>query len=139
MQPAGPEDTRTVSECDAIARVCQLYIDGGARGEAGKLKEAFHPAATVFGNAGGRRLDVPIDAFIPIACDAPLGTGGRYRGRALSVQQANDAAIAVIAEDGCWGDVSFIDYLSLARFDGVWKIVNKTFALTGGQMPGKSE
>jgi len=31
--------------------------------------------------------------------------------------------------------VSFVDFLSLARIDGTWKIVCKTFAHTGGKMP----
>jgi Putative lumazine-binding len=36
---------------------------------------------------------------------------------------------------GCWGDVSFVDFFSLVRIDGVWKIVNKCFAHTAGEMP----
>jgi hypothetical protein len=28
-----------------------------------------------------------------------------------------------------------VDYFSLARIDGVWKIVNKTYAHTGGEPP----
>jgi hypothetical protein len=31
--------------------------------------------------------------------------------------------------------VSFIDYLLLARADGVWKIVCKLFTHTGGELP----
>jgi Putative lumazine-binding len=30
---------------------------------------------------------------------------------------------------------SFVDYFTLAKIDGVWKIVNKVFAHTGGEMP----
>jgi hypothetical protein len=46
-----------------------------------------------------------------------------------------DAAVAVVSEDRCWGSVSFVDILSLSRIAGDWKIVNKTFAHTGGTMP----
>jgi hypothetical protein len=31
--------------------------------------------------------------------------------------------------------VSFIDYLSLSRINGRWKIVSKLFAHTGGEPP----
>jgi Putative lumazine-binding len=31
--------------------------------------------------------------------------------------------------------LSFVDFFSLANIDGSWKIVNKTFAHTGGSMP----
>jgi hypothetical protein len=39
------------------------------------------------------------------------------------VQQTGDAAIAVVAEEGDWGSVSFIDYLRPARIEGQWKII----------------
>jgi hypothetical protein len=45
-----------------------------------------------------------------------------------------DAALAVLEEEGCWGSVSMTDF-TLARIDGGWMIVNKTFAHTGGEPP----
>ena len=125
-----------IDEYDAIVSVCELYMTGAANGDRQKLKLAFHSDARTFGSAGGRRLDGPVDQFIEIACADPVGRGGTYRGRVLEVNQVGDAASAVISEDGCWGSVSFIDYMSLARIDGTWKIVGKTFAHTGGEMPG---
>ena len=68
---------------------------------------------------------------VPIA---PADTG-KYRSRILSVQQTGDAAVAVVAEEGYWGTVSFVDYLLLARIDGTWKIVCRLFAHTGGEPP----
>jgi hypothetical protein len=41
----------------------------------------------------------------------------------------------VVAEEGYWGTVSFIDYFQLARIDGDWKIVSKLFVHTGGEPP----
>ncbi len=43
--------------------------------------------------------------------------------------------MAVVAEEGYWGSVSFIDYFQLAQIDGTWKIVSKLFAHTGGEPP----
>lgn len=34
-----------------------------------------------------------------------------------------------------WGTLSFTDFFALAHGDGGWKIVNKTFAHTGGEPP----
>jgi hypothetical protein len=51
------------------------------------------------------------------------------------VEQTEDAASVVLVEEGFWGSVSFVDYFDLARIDGTWKIVNKTFAHTGGEPP----
>lgn len=124
-----------IDEHDAIERVCRLYVEGGGKGDPDLLRQAFHSDARVFGDAGGRRLDVPIDQFIRIACDAPVGAGGKYRARVRSIDRTGDAAVAAVVEEGCWGQASFVDYLSLARIDGEWKIVTKIFALTGGRVP----
>jgi hypothetical protein len=44
-------------------------------------------------------------------------------------------ATATVAEEGYGGTVSFVDFLSLCHIEGVWKIVNMTFAHVGGEPP----
>jgi hypothetical protein len=112
----------------------KLYIDGAAKGDASKLKEAFHSDARMFGQAGGMRFDMPIASMIEDSVAHPADTGD-YKARVISVNQIGDAAFAVLAEDGFWGTASFVDFFSLARVDRTWKIVNKTFAFTGGKLP----
>ena len=126
--------TGSIGDYDAIRRVVQLCLDGEAKGDVAKLKEAFHEEARMFGDLGGTRYDVPVQALFDMAAEGPADTGN-YQARILSVTQVGDAATAVVAEDGYWGTVSFVDFLSLCRIDGTWKIVNKTFAHTGGQPP----
>jgi Putative lumazine-binding len=123
-----------VADYDAICRVVQLCTDGEAQGDVAKLREAFHADARMFGSLASTRYDVPITELFALAESAPADTGN-YRSRILSVQQTDDAAVAVVAEEGYWGSVSFIDYLQLARIDGTWKIVSKLFAHTGGEVP----
>ena len=123
-----------IGDYDAIRRVAQLCLDGEAKGDVAKLEEAFHEDARMFGDLGGTRYDVPIQALFDMAADGPADTGN-YQARILSVTQVGDAATAMVAEDGYWGTVSFVDFLSLCRINGAWKIVNKTFAHTGGQPP----
>jgi hypothetical protein len=123
-----------VSDYDAICRVAQLCTEGEATGDVAKLREAFHADARMFGSLAGTRYDVPIAELFALAESAPADTGN-YRSRVLSVQQTGDAAVAVVAEEGYWGSVSFIDYLQLARIDGTWKIVSKLFAHTSGEPP----
>jgi hypothetical protein len=135
QQVATQERTDQIDEYDAIARVLQLYLDGSARGEADKLEEAFHPDARMFGSLAGQRFDVPIQALFEMTAHGPADTAGRYRGRIVSIMQVDDAAMAAIAEDGFWGSVSFMNFFILARIDGRWQIVNKTFAHTGGEPP----
>ena len=125
-----------IDDHDAIAKVVELYTVGASRGDAAMLRQAFHPDARMFGQAGGQRVDMAMEPFFELSAAHPLDSDGSYRGRLISVQQFGDAAVAIVAEDGCWGAVSFVDLLSLNRIDGVWTIVNKTFAHTGGTMPG---
>ena len=123
-----------VDDYDAITRVAQLCTEGEAEGNVAKLQEAFHEDARMFGSLAGERFDVPIEELFKLAESEPADTGN-YRSRVLSVQQTGDAAVAVVAEEGYWGTVSFIDYFLLARIEGVWKIVCKLFAHTGGEPP----
>ena len=65
----------------------------------------------------------------------PADVDGSFPGSIRTVDEEGDAAIAIVDEEGFWGALSFVDYFSLARTDGSWKIVNKTFAHTGGSLP----
>ena len=123
-----------VDDYDAICRVLQLCTEGEAKGDVAKLREAFHADARMFGSIAGTRYDVPIEELFELAESEPADTG-TYRSRVLSVQQTGDAAVAVVAEEGYWGSLSFIDYFQLARIDGDWKIVCKLFAHTRGEPP----
>jgi hypothetical protein len=65
----------------------------------------------------------------------PLDSDGGYKGQIVHVEQTGAGAVVTVEESGCWGNLSFVDYFTLAKFDGVWKIVNKVFVHTGGEMP----
>jgi hypothetical protein len=127
--------TATATDREAITDVMQLYIDGAANGDVSKLEAAFHEQAWMFGEMSGKRFDMPIKNFFGLAESRPLKTDDSFDARVVSIEQTEDAAIAVVAEDGAWGSVSFVDYFTLAQIGGEWKIVNKTFTHTGGELP----
>ena len=129
-----PHAPSVVGDYDAIRDVVRLCLDGEATGDVGKLREAFHDDARMFGSLAGERYDVPISALMEMSASSPADTG-HYQSRILSIHQTGDAALATVAEEGYWGTVSFIDYLSLSRINGRWKIVNKLFAHTAGEPP----
>jgi hypothetical protein len=128
-------DGTTIEDVEAIAAVVQLYIDGCAQGDAAKLVRAFHPDAQMYGAIGDQRFDVPMTEFFKIITEAPGGAGGVFRARISSIARVGEAATATVIEEGFWGTLSFVDFLTLSRSDGRWRIVNKTFAHTGGEMP----
>ncbi len=95
----------TISDYDQIIGVVELYVDGMRRGDAGPLKEAFHPDARMFGELAGARYDVPIGALFELVDSGPADVDGSYQVRVVSVEQAGDAAAATIVEEGTWGTV----------------------------------
>ena len=123
-----------VDDYDAIRDVVQLCLDGEAKGDVTKLQRAFHADARMFGSLAGTRYDVPIQGLFDMAAEGPADTGN-YQSRILSIHHVGDAATATVAEEGYWGTVSFVDFFSLCRIDGTWKIVNKTFVHVGGEAP----
>lgn len=135
MQAVQAEHREEIDELDAINAVLTQYMEGSAKGDASMLREVFHPDSRMFGSVGGHRFDIAIEPFFELAAKAPADVKGSYRGRIVSVSQVGDAAIATVAEDGFWGRVSFVDFFSLAKIDSRWRIVNKTFAHTGGEPP----
>jgi Putative lumazine-binding len=125
-----------IDDYDAIAAAVQLYIDGSAQGDAAKLTEGFHPDAQMYGAVGDDRYDEPITEYIKLVADSPGGE--TLRARITSIVQAGDAASATVVEDGFWGTLSFVTFLTLSRIEGRWRIVNKNFAHTGGEMPAEA-
>lgn len=128
------EPGSVVDDYDAVRAIVQLCLDGEATGDVGKLEQAFHPSAWMFGDLAGTRYDVPIQTLFDMSAESPADTGC-YRSRILSITCHGDVATATVVEDGYWGTVSFLDLLSLCRIGGTWKIVNKTFAHLGGDPP----
>jgi Putative lumazine-binding len=124
-----------IDDYDAIAATVQLYIDGSAQGDAAKLTEGFHPDAQMYGAVGDDRYDEPITEYIKLMADSPGGE--TLRARITSIVQAGDAASATVVEDGFWGTLSFVTFLTLSHIKGRWRIVNKNFAHTGGEMPAE--
>jgi hypothetical protein len=123
------------TENETIVGTVQLYIDGVATGDAAKLEQAFHQDAWMYGAVDGQRYDVPISELIKEVVSQPADSDGSFRASVQVVAEEGDAAIASVEEHGFWGALSFVDYFSLTRIDGSWKIVNKTFVQTGGSLP----
>jgi Putative lumazine-binding len=126
--------TESATDREAIASAVQLYVDGARTGDTEKLKQAFDERAWMFGSLGGQRVDIPITEMFGMVESQPMGES--YEATITSVEQVGDAALATLEETGCWGSVSFTDFFGLSKIDGEWKIVSKTFAHTGGEMPG---
>jgi Putative lumazine-binding len=118
-----------MDELNAITAVVQMYIDGVAKADVGRLKEVFHESARMFGNEDDESEDMPISEFFAEVATTPV-PGLGFRSRIMSVDVVEDAAVAVLAEDDYLG-VDYVNFFSLIKRDGTWKIVTKLFAVTG--------
>jgi hypothetical protein len=120
---------------DTAVGAVQLYVDGVAKGDAAKLEQAFNEGAWMFGTLAGQRLDMPISEMTKLIVGKPADVDGTFRANVRSVEEEGDVAVVTLEEEGFWGTLSFVDFFSVARIDGSWKIVNKIFAHTGGEPP----
>jgi hypothetical protein len=125
------------TKSQTVSEAVQLYIDGVATGDTAKLQQAFHEHARMYGAVDGQRFDIPITEMIAMVESRPADVDGSFSGSIRTVDEEGDAAVAIVDEHGFWGALSFVDYFSLARIDDSWKIVNKTFAQTGGSLPAQ--
>ncbi|MCP4645435.1 MAG: nuclear transport factor 2 family protein [bacterium] len=112
-----PEDEK------AIREVVQLYFDGIIKYDEQALRKAFHADANVIGTTKEGKADwEPFQEWVVYTRgDAPDPTG--RNNRIVSIEVTGRAAIAKTDLD--WPHVHYVDYLSLLRIDGQWKIVNK--------------
>jgi hypothetical protein len=120
---------------DQIRDVVERAMRGAKKGSRKLLRGAFHEKAQMFGEVMGTRYDEGIESFFDLCEEHPLGKGGLYRSRIVSISRAGNAAMVMVAEDGCWGSASFVDFFTVTRIERDWKITNKTFAYTGGRIP----
>ena len=126
-----PDMPGYLAEHEEVRRIVQLYIDG-ANGDVEKLKEAFHPTAHMHGEIGslGLKSYYPVQNFIDMVAEKPGMAGANYKAYVRNIEISGDAGVAVLVQTDYLG-CDFIDYLSVAKVDGRWWIVNKTFACTG--------
>jgi Putative lumazine-binding len=129
----------TARDYDEIVRVVQLYVDAISNREGGPvdgpdpvrvdmLREAFHEDAWIFFTEadGTLRRNLISDDFAGWAGVRP-NDGRRVTGRIISVTQAGDVASVLLGYDHVLGEAhSWVDFHTLLRINGVWKITNKT-------------
>ena len=111
----------------AVRAVLQHYIQGHATGDGAHMRIAFHPAARLFWSSAdtlATRTSEQYIARMPGKPAADEASGVRKR-RIASVDVTGNAAIGKIILD--YPDAYIVDYMSLLKTNGEWKIINKIF------------
>ena len=106
----------------AVRAVVQAYFDGMMKGDQTLLKKAFHAESFLIGPGTQDPNRIPFanwHAGFTRAIENPQ----EHRNSILSVDVTGNAAVAKTELD--WPRVRYVDYLSLLKVKGEWKIVNK--------------
>lgn len=109
-----------------VRTVVEHYLHGLKHNDIASLKQAFWPDAKLYfvGRNGTLGQLTQADWYKSFEKSAGKEEAGDFRITAIEV--TNDIATVKVVED--WpGNSRYTDYLSLVRFDGAWKIVNKVY------------
>jgi hypothetical protein len=124
------------SEKEAVRVPLENYIKAHATGDPEFARKAFHTEGNMTFMRDGKFMSETFDSFIKRAftgkpaADEDKRKDGR---RIETVDIAGDAAVARIVLD--YPTVKFVDYMTLLKINGEWKIVNKSFHAERKQQP----
>ena len=112
------------SEMEQITATLMDYIEGTANGEPERLKKAFHPDFNLYTVTSEDSLRVRSgEKYIS---NIKEGQKSNRIGRIISIDYEKDAAAAK-AEIVIPGWRIFTDYFLLLKYEGSWKIVQKSY------------
>lgn len=117
--------TAQVNETESAKVPLNNYLQAQATGNGDLIRKAFFKDARIMAFRDGKLTNLSVEEF-----------AGRFSGKAAddeakrkrtieSLEISGNAGIAKIVLD--YPTVKFVDYMSLLKIDGEWKIVNKSF------------
>ena len=127
------------SDKDSVRIPLENYIRTHATGDPEYARKAFYTQGNMTYIRDGNFISETFDAFIKRAftgkpaADEELRKAGR---RIEAIDVTGNAAVAKIVLD--YPSVTFVDYMTLLKIDGEWKIVNKSFYAEPKQQPVKT-
>lgn len=111
---------------DAGPRIpLELYLKGHATGDGEYFRKAFHADAKIQGIREGKLVSRTREEFAAGAAGKPADDEALRKRRIVSVDVVGDAAYAKIDLD--YPTVHFVDYMTLLKVDGEWKIMSKVY------------
>lgn len=119
--PAGekhPEDA-------AIRAAIEHYFRGHATGDGTHFRKVFHPESKLFWIRDGAFAQRTSDEYIAGAKGTPPADEAQRKRSIEWIDVSGNAAVAKVILD--YPQTRFVDYMSMLKIDGEWKIVNKTF------------
>ncbi len=112
------------TEDSLIRETLTKYIDGSTGGQPGLLVEAFHKDLNLYYVKDDKVRVWSGKAYI---ADTKEGKPTGEKGKILSIDYTNDAAVAKVEIYNPKGGTPYIDYFMLLKTEGKWTIVHKMF------------
>lgn len=113
------------AEKEAVRVPLDNYLKGHATGDGEYFKKAFHTEGNLIFIREGKYTTRSFADYIAGASGKPAADEAKRKRWIESVDVSGNAATAKIILD--YPTVRFVDYMSLLKINGEWKIINKSF------------
>ena len=113
------------AEKEAVRVPLDNYLKGHATGDGEYFKKAFHTEGNLIFIREGKYTTRSFADYIAGASGKPAADEAKRKRWIESVDVSGNAATAKIILD--YPTVRFVDYMSLLKINGEWKILNKSF------------
>jgi hypothetical protein len=111
------------------------YLKGHATGNPDFMKKAFHTEGKLSFIRDGKYSTRTFDEYILGMSGKPADDEAKRKRWIESIDISGNAAVGKIILD--YPNGKFVDYMTLLKIDGEWKIVNKSFYLEPKQQEKK--
>jgi hypothetical protein len=101
------------------------YLQGHVTGNPEFILKAFYKDARIMSFRGGKLGSLSVEEFAKLFNGQAAADEAQRKRTIESIDISGNAAVAKIVLD--YPTVKFVDYMSLLKIDGEWKIVNKSF------------
>lgn len=124
------------SEKDLVRVPLENYIKGHATGDGEFMRKAFHTEGNLIFVRDGKYLTRSFADYIAGFSGKPAADESARKRSIESIDVAGNAASAKIVLD--YPATRFVDYMSLLKINGEWKIVSKIFYAEPKQKPAET-
>jgi hypothetical protein len=124
------------AEKDLVRIPLENYLKGHATGDGEYMRKAFHTEGNLIFIRDGKYTTRSFADYIAGFTGKPAADEAQRKRSIESIDVAGNAASARIILD--YPATRFVDYMSLLKIDGEWKIVNKIFYAEPKAKPTKA-
>ncbi|HUR97790.1 MAG TPA: nuclear transport factor 2 family protein [Pyrinomonadaceae bacterium] len=124
-------------EKDAVRVPLENYIKGHATGDAEYMRKAFHTEGSLIFIRDGKYTTRSFADYIAGFTGKPAEDESMRKRAIDTIDVFGNAASAKIILD--YPTARLVDYMSLLKIDGEWKIVNKIFYAEPKQKPAEAK